>query len=80
MGLLLSKIAIKLREVIKIVPLEKLLIETDSPYLAPQSKRGKTNEPSYIPEIAQMVAQIKNLSVQEIANITKNNLLNLLKL
>lgn len=69
-----------LREVAKIVPLEQLLIETDTPYLAPQSHRGKQNEPSYLPETAAFIAQIKGVSVQELATKTRENLMRFLKI
>ncbi len=72
-GIVTFKNSEPLREVAKIVPLDRLLIETDSPYLAPQSKRGKVNEPSYLPEVAEMIASVKNVSLEEIAKQTKEN-------
>jgi TatD DNase family protein len=72
-GIVTFKKSEELREVAKKVPLEQLLIETDTPYLAPQSKRGKTNEPSYVPEIAQCIATVKNIPVEEVARVTKSN-------
>ena len=54
-------------------PLDRILIETDSPYLAPVPYRGKTNNPSYVPYVAQQVAQCKGLSVQEVAEATSRN-------
>ena len=54
-------------------PLDRILIETDSPYLAPVPYRGKTNNPSYVPYVAQQVAQCKGLSVQEVAQATSRN-------
>ena len=69
-----------LREVAKIVPMEQLLIETDTPYLAPQSHRGKQNEPSYLPETAAFIAQLKGVSVQELATKTSENLMRFLKI
>ncbi len=62
-----------LREVAKMAPLKQLLIETDSPYLAPQSKRGKQNEPSFLPEMAHCIAAVKGISVDEIARATFEN-------
>jgi TatD DNase family protein len=56
-----------------VVPLDRLLIETDSPYLAPMPYRGKTNNPSYVPFVAAELAKLKNLSVQDIATITSRN-------
>jgi TatD DNase family protein len=63
----------KLNEVIKNTPLDRLLIETDSPYVAPIPYRGKRNEPLYVKEVAQKIAEIKNVSVGEIEKITFNN-------
>src|SRR5690606_25720266 len=61
------------KEVAKIVPLDRLLIETDCPYLAPHPHRGKRNEPAYLPLIAKEIAEIKNVSLDEIAYHTTNN-------
>ncbi len=58
------------REAIAYAPLEKLLLETDCPYLAPQFKRGRRNEPSYLPAIAETVAAAKSLPVEEVAAAT----------
>ena len=62
-----------LREVAKRIPLERLLIETDSPYLAPVPYRGKKNEPRYLPAVAKALAEIKGISVEEVATITTRN-------
>ena len=62
-----------LREVAKRVPLSQILIETDAPYLAPQSHRGQMNEPSYLPETAACLAEAKGLSVDEVARVTSAN-------
>jgi TatD DNase family protein len=72
-GILTFKNAADLREVAKLVPLDKLLIETDSPYLAPVPYRGKTNNPSYVPFVAQQIADIKGISVQAVAHATSEN-------
>lgn len=72
-GIVTFKKSEELREVAKIVPLDQLLIETDTPYLAPQSKRGQQNEPAYLPEIAATIAKVKELQAEEIAISTANN-------
>ena len=63
----------KLQEVVRQVPLERLLVETDAPYLAPVPKRGKRNEPAYVVYTAHRVAALKNVSVAEVARVTSEN-------
>lgn len=63
----------KLFEVIEEVPLESIVLETDSPYLSPEPNRGKVNESSNIPYIAEKIADIKKISVDEVARITTKN-------
>lgn len=75
-GIVTFKRSDALRVVAKEVPLNHLLIETDTPYLAPQSKRGKMNEPSFIQETAQLIADVKGIPLNEIAAITKQNAAN----
>ncbi len=58
------------REAIAYAPLERLLLETDCPYLAPQGRRGRRNEPSYLPAVAETVASVKGISVEEVAAVT----------
>jgi TatD DNase family protein len=72
-GILTFKNAQDLRDVAQFVPLDRILIETDSPYLAPVPHRGKTNNPSYVPFVAQQIAAIKGLSVEAVANTTSHN-------
>lgn len=72
-GIVTFKKSIELQEVAKYIPLDRLFIETDSPYLAPQSKRGKMNEPSFISETVAFLASIKNISVQHLAEVTSAN-------
>ncbi len=67
------KNAESLREAIKYVPLDRLLVETDSPYLAPVPKRGKTNEPSYTKYVVEFLAELKGISSEELANKTTDN-------
>ncbi|KKQ67011.1 MAG: Hydrolase, TatD family [Candidatus Daviesbacteria bacterium GW2011_GWA2_38_24] len=69
-----------LRDSAKIIPLEKILIETDAPFLAPQSKRGQVNEPANIKEVAECIADIKGVSFEEIENQTTSNAMRLFNL
>lgn len=62
-----------LSEVVQSIPIHQLLLETDSPFLAPQAHRGRRNESSYLPEIAAKVAEIHNLNLEELATISSNN-------
>lgn len=72
-GIITFRNAADLREVVKKVPLDRLLVETDSPYLAPVPYRGKKNEPKYVPEVAACVAELKGLSENEVAEATTAN-------
>ncbi|MDE2367575.1 MAG: TatD family hydrolase [Burkholderiales bacterium] len=72
-GILTFRNATALREVARLVPLERCLIETDSPYLAPMPHRGKPNEPAYVAHVAAQLAAIKGLPVDEIARVTSAN-------
>ena len=67
------KTVVELREIAKTVPADRLLVETDAPYLAPQSHRGKRNEPAYTAETAAVLAQTIGVSESEIARITTEN-------
>ncbi|WP_282139300.1 TatD family hydrolase [Rossellomorea aquimaris] len=67
------KNAKKPKEVAKEIPLEKLLIETDCPYLAPHPNRGKRNEPAYVKLVAEQIAELKEVSLEEVENITTEN-------
>lgn len=72
-GVVTFKNAIKMKEVAKTVPLEKLVLETDSPYLTPVPYRGKPNKPAYVKYVAEEIAKIKNLEYDEIASVTSKN-------
>jgi TatD DNase family protein len=72
-GIVTFKKSQELREVAKLVPLDQLLIETDTPYLAPQSHRGKMNEPSFLPETVQLIAALRNLPFDHVARATLEN-------
>jgi len=63
----------KLQEIVKLVDLNRILLETDSPWLAPQQMRGKRNEPAFLPFIARKIAEIKGISADELAEITTRN-------
>jgi TatD DNase family protein len=79
-GIITFKNANRLREIVKIVPLERIFLETDSPYLTPEPYRGKINEPSYIKFVYQKVAEIKNIEIEKASNIIRNNFENLFKI
>ena len=72
-GILTFKNAQSLRDVAKLLPLERLLIETDSPYLAPAPHRGKLNSPAYVPHVAAALADVKGCSLAELAAQTSAN-------
>lgn len=72
-GIITFKNAESLRETVKKVPIENILIETDSPYLAPVPNRGKLNEPSNVRYVAEKIAELKGISIEEVAEITTNN-------
>jgi TatD DNase family protein len=72
-GIVTFKSAQDLRDIASFVPLDRLLIETDSPYLAPVPYRGKTNNPSYVPFVAGQLAQLRGMPVEEVARITSAN-------
>jgi TatD DNase family protein len=72
-GILTFRNARELQEVAREVPLERCLIETDSPYLAPVPYRGKTNSPAYVPHVAAQLAALKSISVEAVAEATRHN-------
>jgi len=72
-GILTFKSAQDLRDVAAWVPLDRLLIETDSPYLAPVPYRGKTNNPSYVPFVAKLLAELRNMAPEAMAELTSHN-------
>lgn len=79
-GILTFKRAEELRGVAEALPLERILIETDSPYLAPQSHRGEVNEPAYVLETLGVLAQLRGLSREECAELTATNARSLFRL
>ena len=72
-GIITFKNSLELQETFKVLPLDKILIETDSPFLAPVPNRGKKNEPSFIDYTAQKLADIKNISKSDLVNFTTEN-------
>ncbi|GAA5645360.1 TatD family hydrolase [Vibrio proteolyticus] len=76
-GIVTFRQATELKEVVKQLPLERLLIETDSPYLAPVPHRGKQNQPAYVVEVAAYIAQLKGVSLNEVGEKATQNFKNL---
>lgn len=76
-GIITFKKSEELRQMFKNVPDDRLLIETDSPYLAPVPHRGQRNEPAFVVNTAQVLAELKNMSVADLAELTTNNFLTL---
>lgn len=72
-GIVTFKNATDLKEVVKAIPLDRILIETDSPYLAPVPHRGKINDPSNVIYVAEEIAKLKNISVEEVGQVTTQN-------
>ena len=72
-GIVTFKKAAELKEVAKAVPLGKMLVETDSPYLAPVPYRGKTNQPAYVRHVAEEIAALKGIPLEEVAASTTSN-------
>jgi TatD DNase family protein len=72
-GIVTFKSAKELQETCKQIPLDRLLIETDSPYLAPIPFRGKTNEPAWVSKVGEYIATLRGISIEELAKVTTNN-------
>ena len=72
-GIVTFKNATDLREVARQVPMDRMLVETDSPFLAPVPMRGKVNEPANVRFVAQLVADLKGLPLEEFATVTSDN-------
>lgn len=78
-GIITFKNAHSIKEVAKHVPLDRILVETDSPYLAPTPYRGKTNQPSYVKHVAEEVANLRGISFDTLATATTENFFRLFK-
>ena len=78
-GIVTFKNATALKEVAQHVPLDRMLVETDSPYLAPMPFRGKMNQPAYVKYVAEEIARLRNISVEEVAAATTSNFFQLFK-
>lgn len=78
-GIVTFKNALTIKEVAKQIPLDKMLVETDSPYLAPAPYRGKTNQPSYVKHVAEEIARLRDTSLEEVSEATTNNFFRLFR-
>ena len=72
-GIVTFKNALTIKEVARRVPLDRLLVETDSPYLAPMPYRGKINQPGYVKHVAEEIARLRNLTYEEVVTATTDN-------
>jgi TatD DNase family protein len=79
-GIVTFRKAEELRETAKCVPLDRLLVETDCPFLAPVPHRGKRNEPAYVVEVARCIAELRGVATEEIAKVTSENFKRFLKI
>jgi TatD DNase family protein len=78
-GIVTFKNATDLKEVARRVPLDRMLVETDSPYLAPVPHRGKTNEPAFVKHVAEEIARLRSVSFEEVARATTENFFRLFR-
>ncbi len=78
-GIATFKKSEELRETLRAVPLERLLVETDAPYLAPMPYRGKRNEPAYVANTAAVLAELKGVSAEALARATTDNFFRLFR-
>ena len=79
-GIVTFKNAIQVKEVAEKIPLDRVLVETDSPYLAPTPFRGKTNQPAYVKHVAEEVARLRGISEEELTVATTRNFMRLFKI
>jgi TatD DNase family protein len=78
-GIVTFKNAVQIKQVAMAIPLNKMLVETDSPYLAPMPFRGKTNQPAYVKYVAQEIANLRGISLEEVMHATTSNFFSLFK-
>lgn len=78
-GIVTFKKAVSLKEIAKRIPLERMLVETDSPYLAPVPHRGKMNQPAFVRHVAEEIAELRGITVNEVATATTRNFFKLFK-
>jgi TatD DNase family protein len=78
-GIVTFKNAVSIKEVAEQIPLNRILVETDSPYLAPSPYRGKINQPSYVRHVAEEIAKLRNISFEEVSETTTENFFHLFK-
>ncbi len=76
-GIVTFKNAVALQEVAQKVPADRMLVETDSPYLAPVPFRGKSNQPAYVVHVAEKIAELRDIDIEEVARLTTQNYQNL---
>lgn len=76
-GIVTFKKAIALKDIVRFVPLDRLMVETDAPYLAPEPYRGKTNEPSFVKRVAETIAELKQIDYEIVEKQTTDNFFNL---
>ena len=74
-GVVTFKNATQVRETVSLIPIDRLMIETDSPYMTPVPHRGKRNDPTYVRYVAETLAQLKQMSVEKLCEITTENAL-----
>jgi TatD DNase family protein len=79
-GIVTFKNALDVKEVARRVPLDRMLIETDAPYLAPVPFRGKRNQPAYVPHVAAEIARLRGIASEEVAQATTDNFFRLFKI
>lgn len=78
-GIVTFKSAEQVRDVVRMTPLERILVETDAPYLAPVPYRGKTNQPAFVKHVAEKIAEIKSISLEVVSEVTSRNFFRMMK-